>query len=66
MAQTTNARTREWLTDFRTVVLPAVENDLSRRYLQVLMRWVPVALQTFNRWPGYGCWGRPIAPPWSP
>ena len=51
MAQTTNALTREGLTDFRTVVLPAVENDLSRRYLQVLMRWVPVALQTFNSWP---------------
>ena len=51
MAQTRNALTREVLTDFRTVVLPAGENDLSRRYLQVLMRWVPVALQVFNSWP---------------
>jgi hypothetical protein len=39
------------LTDFRTVVLPDSENDMSRRYLQVLMRWVPVALQAFNSWP---------------
>ena len=37
--------------DFRTVVLPTAENDMSRRYLQVLMRWVPVALQAFNIWP---------------
>jgi len=51
MAQLQNALTREVLTDSRTVVLPAVENDLSRRYLQVLMRWVPVALQAFNTWP---------------
>jgi hypothetical protein len=37
--------------DSRTVVLPTAENDMSRRYLQVLMRWVPVALQAFNIWP---------------
>ena len=44
-------QSREMLTDFRTVVLPDSENDMSRRYLQVLMRWVPVALQAFNSWP---------------
>jgi len=34
-----------------TVALPQVENAMSRRYLQVLMRWVPVALRAFNVWP---------------
>ena len=33
------------------VALPQVENAMSRRYLQVLMRWVPVALRAFNVWP---------------
>src|SRR5262245_34663111 len=34
-----------------TVALPQVENAMSRRYLKVLMHWVPVALRTFNGWP---------------
>ena len=34
-----------------TIALPQGENAMSRRYLQVLMRWVPVALQAFNVWP---------------
>ena len=42
---------REGLTHVNTVALPAVENAMSRRYLQVLMRWVPVVLQAFNVWP---------------
>ncbi len=33
------------------LALPKVENAMSRRYLQVLMRWVPVALRAFNVWP---------------
>src|SRR6266705_2232597 len=39
------------LTHCNTIALPQVENAMSRRYLQVLMRWVPVALRAFNVWP---------------
>ena len=42
---------RESVTHVNTVILPMVENAMSRRYLQVLMRWVPVALRAFNVWP---------------
>lgn len=38
-------------TDFRYVTLPAQENALSRRYLALLLRWVPVALRSFAPWP---------------
>src|SRR5262245_14129791 len=33
------------------LALPNGEYAMSRRYLQVLMRWVPVALRAFNVWP---------------
>ncbi len=38
-------------TDFGTVSLPDTENDLSRRYLRVATRWIPVAMRTFEEWP---------------
>ena len=46
----------EAFTDFSSVALPPRENDLSRRYLNLLLRWVPVAMRYFNDWPGRpGC-----------
>ena len=39
-------------TDFSSLALPETENDLSRRCLQVITRWVPVAMRYFNEWPG--------------
>ena len=38
-------------TNFATVNLPTVENPMSRRYLQRLLRWLPIALETFQAWP---------------
>lgn len=38
-------------TDFQTVSLPDAENDLSRRYLRIATRWIPVAMSTFEEWP---------------
>ena len=40
------------LTDFSTVSLPAAENELSSRLLSLITRWVPVALQYHQPWPG--------------
>ena len=39
-------------TDFGTVSLPSQENVLSRRYLRIIERWVPVAMKYYNDWPG--------------
>jgi len=38
-------------TDFSSLTLPETENDLSRRYLQIITRWVPVAMRYFDEWP---------------
>jgi len=38
-------------TDFKSVRLPPEENDLSRRYLRLIMRWVPTGMSYFNEWP---------------
>jgi len=38
--------------DFAAVALPAEENEMSRRYLRVIERWVPVAMSYYNDWPG--------------
>jgi hypothetical protein len=39
-------------TDFATVHLPGDENEMSRRSLRLIERWVPVAMQYYNDWPG--------------
>lgn len=39
-------------TDFSTVSLRAEENEMSRRYLRVITRWIPVAMRYFEDWPG--------------
>ena len=31
--------------------LPDRENEMSRRYLALIMRWVPVAMRYWNEWP---------------
>ena len=41
----------EALTDFSEVRLPTEENEISRRYLAVIQRWVPVGMRYFNPWP---------------
>ncbi len=40
-----------FFTDFSTVTSLGGENHMSRPYLQVMLRWVPVAMQYFNEWP---------------
>ncbi|OUC08775.1 hypothetical protein RY27_06965 [Litorilinea aerophila] len=40
------------LPDFSKMQLPAVETEMSRRYLAVITRWIPVALRYYNDWPG--------------
>lgn len=31
--------------------LPSEENDLSRRYLRIIERWIPVGVEYFEKWP---------------
>jgi len=40
------------LTDFGSVRLPRRENELSRRYLEMVMRWIPVGMRYYNDWDG--------------
>ncbi len=37
--------------DLSAAAIPAAENDLSRRYLKLMLRWVPVAMEYYNDWP---------------
>lgn len=39
------------MTDFASVRLPARENVMSRRYLQLMMRWISVGSSWFGGWP---------------
>ena len=39
-------------TDFSTAALAGAENELSRRYLRLVLRWIPVGMRYFNPWPG--------------
>jgi len=34
-----------------TLILPSNENEMSRRYLALLTRWIPVAMGYWNEWP---------------
>ena len=38
-------------TDRSTPELPAGENELSRRYLRMMERWIPVGVEYFAEWP---------------
>ena len=38
-------------TDFSSVSLPPRETDVSRRYLDVITRWIPVGMSYFSDWP---------------
>ena len=38
-------------TDFSSVSLPQRENEMSRRYLTLVTRWIPVGMRYFNDWP---------------
>lgn len=38
-------------TDFSDRLLTAGENDLSRRYLDIIMRWIPTGMASFEEWP---------------
>ena len=40
------------LTDFSSVAIPGSENAMSRRYLRILMRWIPFGRQHYEEWPG--------------
>ena len=42
----------EILTEQRQARLRTRETALSRRYLQVLEKWIPVGLEYFEDWPG--------------
>lgn len=39
------------LANLAAAAIPAAENDLSRRYLRLMLRWVPVAMEYHNDWP---------------
>ncbi|MDA0745616.1 MAG: hypothetical protein O2954_03800 [bacterium] len=38
-------------TNFTTISLPNTENALSRRYLSIITRWIPVAMRYYTPWP---------------
>lgn len=38
-------------TDLRAVHLPAQENEMSRRYLRMIEKWIPVGVEYFAEWP---------------
>ena len=40
----------DYFTDFRRVSLPEQETAISRRFLKVITRWIPVGLGYFNDW----------------
>jgi len=40
------------LTDFSRVTIPDGETEMSRRYLRIMMRWIPVGMSYFEDWPG--------------
>ena len=42
---------QEALTDFKTIALPNAENAMSRRYLALITRWIPVGMRYYNDWP---------------
>ena len=60
-------------TELKAPFLPAEENELSRRYLRMIEKWIPVGIEYFQEWPdrpdcGHffgGChwYGNETAPP---
>ena len=36
---------------FESINLPDKENEMSRRYLKIMERWIPLAMEYFNDWP---------------
>ncbi len=38
-------------TDLRGACIPNIENNMSRRYLMIMQRWIPVAMEYFQEWP---------------
>lgn len=42
---------REPVSSLASVSLPPNENAMSRRYLDVITRWIPTAMSVFNPWP---------------
>lgn len=42
----------EAFTDLSAVSAPDAENEMSRRYLDIVTRWIPVGMRYFNEWPG--------------
>jgi len=43
--------TEDMTTDLKGAFIPDLENEMSRRYLRVIQRWVPVCLSYFEDWP---------------
>ena len=40
----------EDIADLRAQRLPAVENEVSRRYLRLLQQWAPIGVEYFAPW----------------
>lgn len=38
-------------TDLREAFLPDTENEMSRRYLRMMEKWIPTGVEYFNTWP---------------
>ena len=38
-------------TDLQSPYLPPDENEMSRRYLRMLEKWIPVGVEYFSEWP---------------
>jgi len=48
---TSDVSMKDFTTDLREPFIPKVETDMSRRYLMVMQRWIPVCMEYFQEWP---------------
>ena len=43
--------TQAMTTDLKGACIPEIETEMSRRYLSMLQKWIPIGLSYFEEWP---------------
>ena len=42
--------TKDMTTDLPSAVIPDIENEMSRRYLMMIQKWIPICMSYFSDW----------------
>ena len=42
--------TKDMTTDLPSAIIPDTENEMSRRYLMMIQKWIPICMSYFSDW----------------